>query len=160
MSSQVMFGKTGLNSRTSAPVQFTPAPQVVTEHNVPQNEEPEIISDNLNNIAFSLGNKNTYIAQDKSMIWATLLWFFGSMSGAHRFYLGHKFVGLAMLIGGVIIYGSLFGSGISAVTSVLQKEKLNFAVIVSTFGFALAHFTWTFLDIFYVSIRKFVNTHF
>ncbi len=160
MSSQVMFGKTGLNPTTSAPVQFTPAPQVASKDGIDKNHEPELIGDNLNNIAFSLGSKNTYIAQDKSMILAVFLWLFGSLAGAHRFYLGHKFVGLAMLIGGIIIYGSLFGSGVNTVTSLLRKEQLNLAVIVSTFGFALAHFMWTFLDIFYVSIRKFVNTHF
>jgi len=160
MSSQVMFGKAGVNSPSPAPLQFAPAPQVLADNDSQDDVEPEFTGDNLNNFAFSLGSKNQYIAQDKSMIWATLLWFFGSMSGAHRFYLGHKFIGLAMLVVGVIVYGALFGSGMSAVTNVLQKQQINLAVIISTFGFALAHFSWTFLDIFYIAIRKFINTHF
>ncbi len=160
MSTQVMFGKTGVNSRVVPAPQFLQEPNVATVADTCDDDEiPVHNGENLNEMNFSLGNKADYIAQDKSIIFAVLLWFFLGGAGAHRFYLGHKFVGFAFVISGVIVLASLFGAGVTATVDSFASRDINMAGLLSTFGFMIAYFIWGFLDIFYIGIRYLINKH-
>lgn len=160
MSSQVMFGKTGVNSQVAPAPQFLPQPNTVAVTDAYDDAEiPEHNGENLNEMNFSLGNKSDYIPQDKSVIFAVLLWFFLGGAGAHRFYLGHKFVGFTFVIAGVIVLASLFGAGVTATVDSLASRDVNMASLISTFGFMAAYFVWSFLDIFYIGIRYLINKH-
>ncbi len=168
MASTALFGKTGVNSVVAPRPSFTPAPQPVENPTTDQYSEnahsntpamPEFNGNDLNELNLSLGSKSEYIAQDKSMIVALLFWLFIGGVGAHRFYLGHKYIGTAFVVTGIIAWGSLFGSGIIALADNFSKQDINMASLIATFGFVLAHMAWMFIDMPYIAIRKLINSY-
>ena len=96
-------------------------------------------------------------AQDKSMLVMLMLWLFLGGLGVHRFYLGHKILGIAILVIGTAGAFLFFSSAVTIFQTYQVTGKLVFSSMISYALLTIIHFVWVMFDGVYIVIRKLVS---
>jgi hypothetical protein len=153
-----MFGKSGVNApRPQARPAPSPAP-VAQAAPVSASQPVESFSgrDNLNHLDFGRQFKDRRYTNGNSMLIAFMLWLVFGAVGGHRFYLGQKMTGMAILGLGILATVILLTSGLALLTNPEELRSASIAALVSGFGLSTIHFVWVLLDFAYIGIRRMI----
>ncbi len=157
MATQVMFGNTGANAPARAPVATATAQPMQTMVTIPHTnnptDNPYAGQDNLNEFDFGRTFAAPY-AQGSSMIVVFVLWLFFGSFGAHRLYMGNKWIAMAM--GGLGTFNGLLWltGGVTAYLSYKAGTGIMSGGLISAVVVMIIHFSWVFFDFFYILVRK------
>ncbi len=153
MTSQVMFGKNGTNAPVIRPVAAAPAAVAQPPQTPVEPANPYEGMENLNEVDFGRTFSVPY-AQGKSMFVVFVLWLLTFGSGGHRFYLGDKWIGIAMAAVGAFNGVLWLTGGFTAYLSYTAGNGLLSGGLISAIVVMVLHMSWSFFDFFYILVRK------
>ena len=154
MNTQVLFGKSGGNAQRApvmAPVVDDQVPRKAVKTSAPYKG-----LDNLNEVDFGRTFASRY-AEDSSMLVVFVLWLFFGGAGGHRFYMGNKWIAMAMAGLGTFNAILWITGGFTAYLSYKAGNGVASGGLISALVVMAIHFIWVFFDFFYILVRKFTS---
>ena len=160
MSSPALFGQNGLNAQAVAPSSgdFVKQPKPAGEACAPVAAKksrfrlPGAVEDDMPDIRL----KQAY-GEDSSFFVIIMLWLFLGGIGAHRYYMGHKLLGTAIVVLGMAGGMLLFSSIATILDSYHKTGQLAYGGLVSYAILSIIHIAWVLFDGIYILIRKLIS---